>query len=233
MKVVLVTLWILLLAGCASNQLILFDIYELEDQQTLYNDGKPIVISTKSNMVAISSGVEPIAAEHNFISLNVIFLNTTDSPISVDPSLIRIKSNDDQSLKVLTDSEHKIALDDLYRSQRIGLALQGFGASTSSSQTAYHSGTVGGDVYSGTTQYEVDNSGGVQRVQSAKKELELRINGKKDFYIRRHTVMPQKEYVGRLWIENSQEEITGSREIIVPFGGEIHRFVLGLSSSNK
>ncbi|MFL0798797.1 MAG: hypothetical protein K6L73_15050 [Cellvibrionaceae bacterium] len=223
----------LFITGCSSVATLSIVPNELSGQKTLYESGEPIVVSTKSadHLVAISSASEDVARENNYLALDVIYLNSSNRPLDINPSLIAAKLLSGQSVKVLSDVEHREALKKAYKGKRVALALQGVGAAFEGNKTAYHSGTINGQVYSGTTTYNTGNTKETQVVRESITNLNEAVRLKESFYLKRHTLMPGKEFVGRIWVSNpkTKEAREGERIISIPLGGETHVFSISVS----
>jgi len=211
------------LIGCASAPANLsHQAIPSPDQKIFYGQVGEIIASGGQATVLASV----FKSDANYIVIAIGVKNLTPNAQDLIAQNITAQTSENKPLHILSADEQAIAIDDINSSSRIGLALQGAGAAMSGgNQTAYHSGTVNGQSYSGTSTYSASNYQNMAAIEQSQNSLEAKIAADKEFYVRNRTVFPDGTYEAELWIAVPHDGSNNFDVLLsIPLAGEDHIF---------
>lgn len=184
--------------SCATPQFDRYSAIQKPDQSSYFNQGEQVIVSDSG--VSVSFMIPQLLdtkAEHVTVLLR--FANNKSAPVTILPDDLLLTAEGIGDVNILSLEEHDELIDRITRTQRIGLALQAGGAAMGSTTTSYHSGTVGGSVFSGTTTTnQPANPARQQEIERNISDLRSSIAARKAAYIRPHTIMPNEGYEATL-----------------------------------
>lgn len=213
------------LNGCASHPaLVSVSPQKAEGQNIVFYDGTEMLAS--HGIISVGASTAPdLPIDSEYLEIALIFANPSKESIDIIVSNIIAYDENGHPLRVLSPEEQAQAVEKQYKWQRIGLAMQAAGAAMSNTKTANHSGTVNGAAYSGTTEYEVDNSQQIAKVNSEIGSLKSELASIKGGYIRNHTLFSEQVYGGSVWVALPNETHEAYSVVLnVNAAGEAHSF---------
>jgi len=224
LKLFTIVLTTFLMYSCASSPPLSMSVHQLPGQTTIYNSGKSMVVSSGAVTITASSTKHKLVEKDEYLKVNLILVNTTDKSVDIIPQKIKAFGPHGNRLEILSTRQQELAVEKEHKHQRISLALGAMAAALQSDATGQHNGTISGNSYSGTSTY-TDNTDKKKAVQSETAQMKADILNEKAEYLKRHTMLPSKEYFGTVWIR--KPALFGTPYLLalnVPIENETHLF---------
>lgn len=221
--------FLLVLGGCAATTPPLTVTPQGSNgQKVVLSDGSTTVASVAKESTVWASTVKEMPASEEFLEIELGFL--IQSGQSTDIRLENISANDGNahSFKILTPEEHALAAEKKLKieTQNVDLSMQGFGS-------AYqNSGSIGGDVYSGSGNY--NQGGGLAQADTARsvQSLERALQAETDAYLKNRTLFTDQDYAGKIWMAMPANRAEGFDLVLtVPLAGDVHTFRFAIQTS--
>jgi predicted MPP superfamily phosphohydrolase len=223
---------VLLLASCASQ--IKVDPVLLENQERIYRDGVPAVISRKG-LVVVAAPVKVIREGKEQPKFIVSVANTSSSQFDIDTSNV-VASVDGLPLKVFT---HEEVADDIKSQQAWAAFAVAFSggmeaasarqqASTSYNYNANSTGTYTGWTYNaaaGQAAADAVNSRTNSQLALLQHEGQAALDDAQRDILKRTTVLPGTSHGGQIFLATFEVPESGSTlDLKVSVAGEDHQF---------
>lgn len=213
---------LVVLGGCATSPAMLTVTPQGSNgQKVVLSDDSTTVASVGAESSVWASTVKKVPASEEYLEVEIGFLIQSQQSYDIRLQNISARDGNARSIRILTPEEHALAAEKMLKikTQNVDLSMQGFGS-------AYqNSGSIGGDVYSGSGNY---NQGGglaqadaARSVQSLEKALDAEINS----YLANRTLFPDQDYAGKIWLAMPGGGTEGFElELSVPLAGDVHTF---------
>ena len=221
----------IVLGGCATSPALLTVTPQGSNgQKVVLSDDSTTVASVATEGSVWASTVKEVPVSEEYLEIELGFLIQSQQSSEIRLQNISAKDGNARIIRILTPEEHALAAEKKLKikTQNVDLSMQGFGS-------AYqNSGSIGGDVYSGSGNY---NQGGglaqadaARSVQSLEKALDAEINS----YLANRTIFPDQDYAGKIWLAMPVDRGEGFELVLtVPLASDVHTFEFSVQTGAR